>query len=39
MKHSRPLKLLGVPAVALLVCGLALSAGPASAATNLLANP
>jgi Fibronectin type III domain/Glycosyl hydrolases family 18/Carbohydrate binding domain len=40
MKHSRPLRLLGVPAAAaLLICGLALTAGPASAAANLLANP
>jgi hypothetical protein len=39
MKHSRPLRLLGVPAAALLICGLALTAGPASAATNLLTNP
>ena len=39
MKHSRPLRLLAVPAAALLVCGLALTAGPASAATNLLTNP
>jgi hypothetical protein len=30
---------LGVPAAARLICGLALSTGPASAATNLLTNP
>jgi len=30
---------LGVPAAALPICGLALSTGPASAATNLLTNP
>lgn len=41
MKRSRLLSFLSAPAVALLVCGAALSGAmtPASAATNLLANP
>ncbi|HEY9244257.1 MAG TPA: fibronectin type III domain-containing protein [Streptosporangiaceae bacterium] len=39
MRRPRPLALLTAPAVALLACCLALTAAPASAATNLLANP
>jgi hypothetical protein len=41
MKRPRPFALLAAPAAALLACGLALTtgAGPAAAATNLLANP
>jgi hypothetical protein len=39
MRRTRPLSLLTAPAVALLACCLALTAAPASAATNLLANP
>lgn len=39
MRRPRPLALLTAPAVALLACCLALIAVPASAATNLLANP
>ena len=39
MRRIRPLSLLTAPAVALLACCLALTAAPASAATNLLANP
>src|SRR5579863_8325314 len=40
MKRPRPLALLAAPAVALLACGMALTAGagPAAAATSLLAN-
>ena len=39
MKRSPPLRLLALPAAALLICGLGLTAGPASAAASLLANP
>lgn len=39
MRRPRSLALLTAPAVALLACCLALTAAPASAATNLLANP